>query len=654
MKRILAFLCVILLIISLVSCKNEPQNALDSSETSSKISEETTANTTNATETTSETSKDTEATSDTTQETEKTTETTSDTEKPTNFMLSSDTAQEFSLIRPMKCTFELTECVDAFNSKLYEFGFSVNKKTDYIQVENQIPENEPAILVGETNRSASTKYYKSLKVDDYIIAVEGNQLVIAGGSDAATQKAVEYFIENYIKSSKGMLIFNDGVLKSETGSYRISDLTLCGKSISEYEIVIPRYASAACTYAASLIGQRITDASGHIVKVVNENKTTGKSQIHLNYKNSSLNDTEYMFNKTENGFEISATERSLLYAVRKMTDTLTNTKITTPIDITPELSKKLTMDISSQSLPTSLKGKTPIGLCDQKNNQAVVIDLSAKDPTSSSAVLWEWTPSSSNGFKNGFKSRIDELKLRYSPTLKKHIVLATSSSGFIGMAEYPSGNKIWETYASGFGPHSIEYLPNGLVACALSGNGDESKCEIRLYAVNSKGVPTETYIKDGLSGAHAVMWDDEFGVLWALGNSVLVAYEISGTPQAPVMTRIDGLGGNIGGGGHDLSRSPSDNGMFWFSCTEVKTFDKYKNIVISNFDGNDMISTTNVKAIGALPDGRIVRAAATGVYAAHNTDTLSVFTPKGDGTYTQKNYVFKNRAFYKARPFLLY
>jgi hypothetical protein len=140
---------------------------------------------------------------------------------------------------------------------------------------------------------------------------------------------------------------------------------------------------------------------------------------------------------------------------------------------------------------------------------------------------------------------------------------------------------------------------------------------------------------------------------WALGSKELIAYEISGSPQSPTMARIEGFGANIGSGGHDLSQAPDESGIFWFSTSEVKKFNKYSNTVFNTYNGSAIISTSSVKSIGSLPDGRIIRVSATNVYATH--DTLSVFTPQTNGAYTEytkTDYVFEGRAFYKARLFL--
>jgi hypothetical protein len=53
----------------------------------------------------------------------------------------------------------------------------------------------------------------------------------------------------------------------------------------------------------------------------------------------------------------------------------------------------------------------------------------------------------------------------------------------------------------------------------------------------------------------------------------------------------------------------------------------------------------------SFPDGRVVRALATNVYKAHNTDRMVIFKFGADGTPTRREYVFPDRAFYKARKF---
>ena len=568
--------------------------------------------------------------------------------------ITKDNASDFAIVFPENSTDLLISAADELSKAFEECGLKMTTNNDCAENGKDVPVSTPEILIGVTNRTESQKYYQMLKANDYVIATEGNRIIILGGSEEATAAAVDKFKCTYLDQCSGTLLLQKGILNSYTGTYPLSDIVLCGKSISQYDIVLPNTATAIERHAAKLIVDNILEACGYKLLVTTEEENSTKAHIKLSRNMQSYLETEYAFSNDGNDFQISANERTLLYAVREFLSSLFG-KSGSSADITPEL-KKNDMTLLAPHLPTSLIGKTPIGLCDQLNNKAVVIDLGTEDPTSNEAIIWEWTPDPIvNGFTGvGFNHQIDELKLRYSEALGRYVIFVTSSSGFMGIAEYPSGQRIWEEIAAGYGPHSIEYLPNGIVACALSGNGNNDKSEVRIYAVNKDGSPSYKYISDVLVGAHAVHWDREFGVLWAMGSYEIIAYEISGTPENPVVTRIEGFGANIGAGGHDFSADPNELGMFWFSTLSVNIFNKYENKVITNYTGKSIITTNAVKCICELPDGRILRTAATNVFKSHNTDTLAVFQKNDSGGYDKTEYVFKDRAFYKARAFLLH
>ncbi len=571
----------------------------------------------------------------------------------TSISLTKENISSFTIVRPEKCDSAVVSAASSLKLALGECGLDIKIKDDWARKEEDVPTDTNEILIGITNRSESQEYSSGLKCDDYVIAATPSRIIILGGSGSATQKAVEFFIKNYLSDNEPTLTLNVGVISTYTGEYKRADITLFDKSISEYEIVIPNNADAITKHAANIIANKIREESGHLINIANEKNASSTPHIKLLYSSDNLSDDEYSFEKDESGLTVRAGKRTLLYASRELISSLSNENQGNA-SITPELKVKK-MSLPSYPLHSSLDGKTPVAMCDQLNKKAVIFDLDAKDPTSKDAVIWEWVPNGSNGFSGaGFNYQIDDIKLRYSEILNTYIICVTSSGGFMGIAEYPSGRKIWETNASGYGPHSIDYLPSGLVACALSGNGNTEKNEIRLYYNDKNGNLSSKYISDELVSAHGVHWDNEFGVLWALGGNEIVAYEISGSPEQPVMTRIEGFGGKISAGGHDLSADPNQNGIFWFSNSSVNHFNKYENKVISNFDGRNVINAKSVKCICVLPDGRILRTAATNVFKSHNTDTLAVFTKNESGTFVKTEYVFSDRAFYKARAFYLH
>ncbi len=92
---------------------------------------------------------------------------------------------------------ELIQSCVALRKALNEVYSDVGITTDYEKDKSKIPTNAKEIIVGSTNRAPSDAALAGLGVYDYVVRFEGDFLVICGGSDAATAKAVNAFIEQY-------------------------------------------------------------------------------------------------------------------------------------------------------------------------------------------------------------------------------------------------------------------------------------------------------------------------------------------------------------------------------------------------------------------------------------------------------------------------
>lgn len=568
--------------------------------------------------------------------------------------INTENASEYTLIRDDLANDTLKSAITGLRTLFTNKGFEIGYQSDYAKSDADIPTDTKEILVGKTNRAESIEFAKKLKKNDYVIAVKNSRIIILGGSEESTLKAIEYFENKYLytKDSSISLEAKDSIVFSYAYQYKISELTFNGTPISEFTIVRPTASNAFSNYAADVLKNAIAEYSGIELSIVTEKKATDGKNIYIKLDTVDMADSDKYY-YTDN--EIHGSLYSIVYAVRQITSGFANASGGKYNIEMNGNGGKLTMKKNSYPTEPTLAGKIPVALCDQKNAEAVIIDLAAKDPTSAEAIIWRWSPNSSaNGFSgSGFKNSIDEIKLRYSPVLEKYVVCITSSAGFMGVAEYPSGKKIWEASASGMGPHSIEYLPNGMIACALSGNTDYNKACVKIYD-STKGSPVAV-ASESLYGAHGVVWDNELGVLWALSNSEIVAYDIGSDPDAPTLTLINGLGGKLpGAGGHDLSTVAESPDKLWVSSNSVYMFDKYTGKFIDAYDGKSQIATYNVKCISSTENGTVLRTVATEVYKAHDTDTLTVFVKNESGGYTETNYVFADRAFYKARYFYPY
>lgn len=568
--------------------------------------------------------------------------------------INAENASEYTLIRDDLANDTLKSAITGLRTLFTKKGFEIGYQSDYAKSDADIPTDTKEILVGKTNRAESIEFAKKLKKNDYVIAVKNSRIIILGGSEESTLKAIEYFENKYLytKDNSISLEAKDSIVFSYSYQYKISELTFNGTPISEFTIVRPTVSNALSNYAADVLKNAIAEYSGVELSIVTEKKATDGKSIYIKLDTVDMADSDKYY-YTDN--EIHGSLYSIVYAVRQITAGFASASGGKYNIEMNGNGGKLTMKKNSYPTEPTLAGKIPVALCDQKNAEAVIIDLAAKDPTSAEAIIWRWSPNSSaNGFSgSGFKNSIDEIKLRYSSVLEKYVVCITSSAGFMGVAEYPSGKKIWEASASGMGPHSIEYLPNGMIACALSGNTDYNKACVKIYDSN-KSSPVAV-ASESLYGAHGVVWDNELGVLWALSNYEIVAYDIGSDPDAPTLTLINGLGGKLpGAGGHDLSTVAESPDKLWVSSNSVYMFDKYTGKFIDAYDGKSQIAAYNVKCISSTENGTVLRTVATEVYKAHDTDTLTVFVKNESGSYTETNYVFADRAFYKARYFYPY
>lgn len=543
-----------------------------------------------------------------------------------------------------------TQLASAFS----KCGVNIKHNRDYIGKDGSNAPTDYEILIGRTNREESIDINKTLKSDDYVISSVNTKIVITGGSPAATMKAAQRFIAEYLPEGTTSLSLKD-ICLIEKGVYPVSDFYINGTSITEFVIVRGISANAIDKYAANLLCDTIKERTGAVLEIVNDSAKASEHEIRVGKTNRSggdPGDCEYIIRADGGSLVLGGG----LYSVTAVVNAFINTYLPESSESAVRVSiggDATSVSTKNNPLPSepTLDGKRLIALCDQLGGTVTVIDLDAPDPTSSSAVVWNWKPTTALGFAStsGYNNYIDEAVLRYSELHGSYVMCVTSSSGFMAVVEYPSGKCLWAGSASGFGPHAIEYLPDGNVAVACSGNSNIDQGCVRIYT-SSQGKVSGRYINIPLKSAHGVVWDDKNQLLWVLGYDTLEAYRITGTAKEPVATKVPGLGGTLpAAGGHNLSVSEADPDILWISSGSVFQYRKSTGTFITLYEGQSSISTSSVKSVDSFADGTVIRAKATNVFKAHNTDTLTVITFDAAGNAVRTDYIFPNRAFYKAR-----
>ncbi len=556
------------------------------------------------------------------------------TEAPSSVSLSG-----YTVIRPDQAAQEVVSAAVDLKSALTD---ATIKDDWYNKNSGELPTEALEILVGDTNRPESISLKAELLEDDFAVKYfpESRRIAIIGGSDEATLKAVAYFLEYCLKNGE----IESTLSYLSAGQYAVTECILNGTPVQEYTLVIPNEADADEKYAAELITNAVAEKTGVRLETVKQSAASGKQILIGTASGRTLSQSEYSYG-TSGGNVILCGEGGLVVkAARKLLDELFP-KGKAEISLT--LGEAETIKFERASYPALNDfGTKPIALADQKNASIAVYDLAAGDPV----LKYEFKPQKTKGFSlKGYGNRVDEARLRYSEKWGTYIMLFTSSSGYCGVASYPAEECLWEAELGGTSPHSIEYLPNGMIAVSSSGGSNTEKGFIRVYSAEKKH--DSKYTEAQLTSAHAVLWDETREVLWAMGSTAIVAYEIGNDPSAPSMTKIASYGCNSMKGGHDLSAICGNEDQVWVGGSFVRIFDKTTGKLIENYPGAAQVNASSVKCICSFPDGDAALTVATDVYASHDTDRFKLFKFDGN-TASVTTHVFEGRAFYKARAFI--
>jgi len=234
----------------------------------------------------------------------------------------------------------------------------------------------------------------------------------------------------------------------------------------------------------------------------------------------------------------------------------------------------------------------PVALTNQSGSCLEVHDLS-KGKLDEHSLLWSCKMPYYN---------IAGTKLRCS---EKHgkVALAVCGGSYGCMISYPKGELLWSTNAAANNPHSIELMPNGVIAIASS-YGDE----VRFFTTDQEISETPS-ASITLEDAHGVLWDEEKEVLWAIGRNVLAAYHVERTADGGVsVTKEDDLCLTIPSDhAHDLAPVYGNRNELWVTTTShVYRFNKAEKTFSTDYKGSSFLDRSGIKGVGNFDDGSIV------------------------------------------------
>ena len=210
---------------------------------------------------------------DTTIATEQTT-TTAETTKPIEMLdLIADGATSYSLVRSEDASTEMIQRITELRNQIKEItGASLTYGTDWIKRGTEVPAQAKEIVIGTTNRPQTIAAQESIREKDFIITYDGERLIITGGNDESTMRAIDYFIENYFDKEGKKLTVPDNLRDVIEHDYPIDGISIAGVDIRKYQVVVPKECDLYTYYAGVNLADFVKTNAGISLKVVTDDE----------------------------------------------------------------------------------------------------------------------------------------------------------------------------------------------------------------------------------------------------------------------------------------------------------------------------------------------------------------------------------------------
>ena len=148
-------------------------------------------------------------------------------------------------------------------------------------------ESDTEILIGNTNRIASLKALELLKArennaNDFVIRVYNNDIAIVGGTSAALEKGVRYFIEKYASGNE--ISFSNDFYCIYHPEYVIKDAKIGDVKLNSYQIVMPYIKSFIESREVYGLQKLFADITGYNVSIVSDRADKKESELVIGVK----------------------------------------------------------------------------------------------------------------------------------------------------------------------------------------------------------------------------------------------------------------------------------------------------------------------------------------------------------------------------------
>ena len=188
--------------------------------------------------------------------------------------------KDYVLVRPDEASQALVDAgIQLRNAIIKSQGAELTLKTDlHSETVAALKIRDFEILLGNCDRDETRQFMSDLKQGDYGYAMIGQKLVICGGSDEATIKALDAFMADILQKQEGDIFYDGTVQLLVRGEYEMDTITLQGSDITSYAIVYKNRNESAKTLA-NTVRDRIAQASGIVLNVYSDKEEIGEKEI---------------------------------------------------------------------------------------------------------------------------------------------------------------------------------------------------------------------------------------------------------------------------------------------------------------------------------------------------------------------------------------
>ncbi len=278
------------------------------------------------------------------------------------------------------------------------------------------------------------------------------------------------------------------------------------------------------------------------------------------------------------------------------------------------------------------RGAYLVALTNQGNSHLEVYDIS-DGKLDESSLVWSCKMPYYN---------IAGTKFRHSEKYGD-VALAVCGNSYGCMVSYPEGKVLWRTEAAASNPHSIELMPNGVIAIASSTGG-----EVRFFTTD-KNISRTASASAPLEDAHGVLWDAEKEILWAVGRNVLTAYRVTLADGKVTVTEDTAFRATIPSDhAHDLAPVYGNKDELWITTgSHVYRFNKTAKTFSTDYAGHSSLDRAAIKGVGNFEDGSIVYIYPDGAFKSWTS--RSAFFLRADGGMKDTTLKSADGHFYKIR-----